>query len=486
MKTNPLEGALRLGVVAMVLPSLLIGGCTIGPDYKRPDAQVPAGFRAQLTPQEATSFADLPWWSAFNDPALQALIAEAVRNNYDVKIAVARIEEARAQVGVVHSQALPQLNYSADAGAGRAPVQGLRSVSGATVGAVSGLIDFAWEADVWGRIRRSTEAAQANLLGQEDVRRGVLLTLVTDVASGYFRLLTLDRELAISEDSTRVFKGSFDLFTQRFQAGRDSDLPVQRAQANYDQSRAVSEDLRRQIAQQENALSILLGGFPRDIPRGRDLLQQTIPATPAGATSDLLQRRPDILAAEQGMVAANAEIGVAIANYFPRIGLSAFGGIDWFRVGGQNFHFGVWNAALSATGPIFSGGRLGAIYDQSKAYWDETVAQYHKTVLIAFQETSNALVAQQTLAGRRTALEAQVVDLQRSADLSLNRYGNGRASYFEVLEAQQQLFPAEAELAQTQGDQLLAAVDLYKALGGGWNLAPPQWAQPTASAAAGG
>lgn len=486
MKTNAATKPLCVSFLAALVSTTCLGGCTVGPDYKRPAMQVPTGYRAQLTPQEATSFADMPWWSAFNDPALQALIGEAVRNNYDVQIAAARIEEARAQVGVVHSEALPQLNYGVDAGAASVPVQGLRSVSAVTVGAVSGAIDFAWEADVWGRIRRSTEAAKANLMAQEDVRRGVLLTLVTDVASGYFRLLQLDRELAISNDSTRVFKGTFDLFTKRFQAGRDSDLPVQRAQANYDQSRAVSEDLKRQIAQQENALSILLGGYPKDVPRDRDLLQQTIPATPVGATSDLLQRRPDILAAEQGMVAANAEIGVAVANYFPRIGLSALGGIDWFRVAGQNFHFGLWNAALSAGGPIFSGGRLGAIYDQSRAYWDETVAQYHKTVLIAFQETSDALIAQQTLAARRAALEAQVADLQRSADLALNRYDNGRASYFEVLEAQQQLFPAQDALAQTQGAQLIAAVDLYKALGGGWNLTPAQWAQPTASTATGG
>jgi multidrug efflux system outer membrane protein len=485
VKTNAPTRPLCISFLVALVSSTCLEGCMLGPDYKRPEMQIPSGFRAELTPQEAASFADLPWWSAFNDPALQGLITEAVHNNYDVKIAVARIEQARAQVGIVHSQALPQLNYGGEAGASLAPVQGLRSISTVTVGAVSGLLDFAWEADVWGRIRRSTEAAQANLMSQEDVQRAVLLTLVTDVAAGYFRLLQLDRELAVSEESTQTFKNSLGLFTQRFQAGRDSNLPVQRAQANYDQSRAVSEDLKRQIAQQENALSTLLGGYPRDIPRGRDLLQQTIPATPVGATSDLLKRRPDILAAEQNMVAANAEIGVAVANFFPRIGLSALGGVDWFRVAGTNHHFGVWTAALSASGPIFSGGRLGAVYDQSKAFWDETVAQYRKTVIVAFQETSDALIAQQTLAARRAALEDQVAALQQSSGLALNRYDNGRASYFEVLEAQQQLFPAQAALAEAQGAQLIAAVNLYKALGGGWKLTPAEWAQPV-SAAAGG
>jgi multidrug efflux system outer membrane protein len=439
----------------------------------------PSTFRAQATPQQAESFADLPWWSAFNDPVLQGLITEAVQNNYDVKIAVARIEQARAALGVARSEALPQLNYTAGAGAGRAAVQGVRSVDATTVGTIGGAIDFAWEMDVWGRIRRSTEAAQANLMGQEDIRRGVLLSLVSDVATGYFRLLQLDRQLAVAEDSSRVFKDTFDHFDTRFRGGRDSALPSQRARANYNSSLARVEEVKRQIAQQENALSILLGGYPRAVPRGKPLLEQTVPATPVGATSDLLQRRPDILAAEQNMVAANADIGVAVANFFPRIGLSALVGVDWFRLAGESHTFGLWNTALTASGPIFNGGRLHSIYEGRKAFWDETVAQYHKTVLVAFQETSDALIAQQTLAARRTALEAQVSDLQGSVDLANTRYDNGRASYFEVLESQQQLFPAEDALAQNQADQLIAVVNLYRALGGGWKLTPEQWAQPT-------
>jgi multidrug efflux system outer membrane protein len=479
---NAAKRPICITLISALLPGGMLGACTVGPDYRRPDTTVPANFRAELTPQQATSFADLPWWSAFNDPALQRLIAEAVNNNYDVKIAVARIEQARAALGVAHSEALPQLNYSAAAGAGRAGVQGFQSVQPTTVGAISGVIDFAWEADVWGRIRRSTEAAQANLLAQEDIRRGVLLTLVTDVATGYFRLLQLDRQLAVAQDSSRTFKGTFDFFNTRFKGGRDSALPVQRSEANYNESLARIEDVKRQIAQQENALSILLGGYPRDIPRGKTLLEQTVPATPVGATSDLLQRRPDILAAEQNMVAANAEIGVAVANFFPRIGLSALVGVDWFRLAGQSHTFGVWNAALSAAGPIFNGGRLRSIYEGRKAFWDESVAQYHKTVLTAFQETSDALVAQQTLAARRAALEAQVANLQQSVDLANNRYLNGRAVYFEVLEAEQQLFPAQDALAQNQADELVAVVNLYRALGGGWNLPPEKWAQPVAVA----
>jgi outer membrane protein, multidrug efflux system len=477
MKKHSGKTSIPVGLTAAMLASSLVGGCTLGPDYERPPISVPTTFRAQLTPTEAASFADLPWWSAFNDPTLQSLISEAVVNNYEVQIAVARIEQARAALGVVSSESVPQLNYGAGVGGGRGLVQSQDSVSAVTAGTITGGLNAAWEIDLWGRIRRSTEAARANLLAQEDVRQGVMLSLVTDVANGYSRLLELDRELAIANESTRAFKGSFDLFTARFAAGRDSKLSVHRSQANYDESRARAADLKRQIAQQENALSILLGSYPKSIPRGRGLAEQTLPATPLGASSDLLQRRPDILAAEENMIAANAEIGVAIANFFPRIGLSAFVGGEGLRIAGTNSAFGLWSAGLAATGPIFNGGRLKSEYEGRQAFWDESVAQYRKTVLTAFQETSDALAAQQNLVDRRAALEAQVTDLKNSVDLALLRYDGGRATYFEVLEAQQQLFPAQDALAQTQRDQLVAVVNLYKALGGGWKLAPEEWKQ---------
>ncbi|CAN7372342.1 efflux transporter outer membrane subunit [Phenylobacterium sp. LjRoot219] len=476
MKTNARKTTVCFSLLAALATAMLSPGCTMGPDYKKPDVQVPTQYRSQLSPAEATSFADLPWWSAFNDPQLQRLINEAVTNNYDVQIAAARIEQARAELGVVRSEAYPQLDYSAGAGAQRALVQGLQGVGATDVGSVSGLLNAAWELDIWGRIRRASESARAGLFAQEEVRRGVMLTLVTDVASGYFRLLTLDRQLAISEESTRTYKKTFDLFDLRFQAGKDSNLPVQRSQAIYNASLARTADLKRQIAQQENALSILLGSYPRAIPRGR-LREQALPPTPLGSTSDILQRRPDIRAAEQNMISANADIGVAVANFFPRIGLSAFAGGQGIRVAGDDNWFGLWNAGLGLTGPIFNGGRLQAIYNGRKAFWDETVAQYRKTVLVAFQETSNALAAQQNLATQRDALEAQVGNLRQSSELALTRYDGGRASYFEVLEAQQQLYPVEGELAQAEGDQLQATVSLYKALGGGWKLTPEEWRQ---------
>jgi multidrug efflux system outer membrane protein len=350
-----------------------------------------------------------------------------------------------------------------------------------TYGAIGGLLNAAWEIDVWGRIRRSTEAARANLYAQEDIRRGVMLTLVSDVASGYFQLLTLDRELAIADNSTTVFKRTLDLFTDRFKAGRDSELPVQRAEANYRSSLARAADLRRAIAIQEDALSVLLGANPRGIVRGRLLGDQVLPATPLSQTTVLLERRPDIQAAEHNMVAANAEIGVAVANFFPRIGLSAMAGGGGLGIAGLFNGFVLWNAAASVTGPIFTGGRLESEYHRSQAYWDETVASYKKTITIAFQETADALASQQNLVTRRAELESQVVALQKSVDMALLRYDNGRASYFEVIEAEQQLFPAQDTLAQTQGDQLLAVVNLYKALGGGWSTATQDWPHPQAS-----
>jgi len=467
-------GRARLALLAGLVA---IAGCTLGPEYKQPDASPPVTFRSQLSPADASSLADLPWWDVFGDEALQRLITEALGNNYDLQIAVARIEQARALLGVTRSQYYPQVGYEGFAEGDRAvlPREDGGSASN-TYGTLGGLLSFGWEFDVWGRIKRAEEASRARLLGQESVKRAVMLTLVSDVAANYFRLLELDRELAIADEAVRVFKQTLDLFTWRYEAGKDSHLPVERAQANHEAAVARIADLRREITQQENALSVLLGAYPRAIERGRPLVTQTTPAAPVGLTTDLLRRRPDILAAEQEMVSANAEIGVAVANFYPRIGLSALAGGG--GLANDDFtSFSTWNAIGNFTGPLFTGGRLEALYQERQAYWDETVASYRKTVLTAFRETSDALVAQQTLADRLQALQRQVKALRQSVDTSLLRYDAGRASYFEVLESQQRLFPAEDDVARTQQAQLVAVVNLYKALGGGWQMADEEWAQ---------
>lgn len=465
-----------------LLPAILTAGCVVGPEYKKPETALPAMFRLQISESESSSFADLPWWSVFRDERLQRLIKEALGNNNDLKVAVARVEQARASLAEVRSEGKPQVGYEGTIGAEKAlVVQPPSSSQSLVYGAVSGVLNVAWEFDVWGRIRKATDAAQGNVLAQDDVRRGVILTLVSDLAMDYFQLIELDRELAIAEESARVYKDTLSLFTMRFEAGRDSKLPVERAQSAFQSSTANIEDLKRRIAEQENAISILAGSYPGDIGRGTALTDQQIPETPLGTTTALLQRRPDILQAEQNIISANAEIGVAVANFFPKVGLSAFFGAQGVDVGGYLSSLGVWNLALAAAGPIYSGGRLEAQYDQREALWKETVAQYKQKVLVAFQETSDALAAQQTLVPRRSALERQVSALRNSSDLALMRYQAGRASYFEVLEAQQELFPAEAELAQTQRDQLLAVVSLYRALGGGWNDATAGNPQPVAA-----
>jgi outer membrane protein, multidrug efflux system len=449
----------------------------VGPDYKRPDAAPVAEFRSQIGPAENASLADLPWWSLFRDQRLQQLIAEALARNYDLQLAVARVDQARSLVWVAASPFYPQVGYQAFAGREKTFTPLENTGGNITFNTFGGLLNAAWEIDIWGRIRRSTEAARANLFAQEDLRRGVMLTLVSEVAIDYFRMLELDRELAIAQESSLTYKQTLDLFTQRFQFGKDSKLPVERAQAAYDSSNANIASLKRGIVQQQNALSILVGAYPREIERGTELLtEQSMPIAPLGLTTDLLQRRPDIMQAEQTMIGANAEIGVAVANFFPRIGITALYGGQSTNIGDVfDSSFSIWNIAGAFAGPLFQGGRLIESYYAQQAFWNQTIAQYKQTILVAFQEVSDSLIAEQTLLEQREALIDQVESLREAVDLSLLRYTAGRASYFEVLEAEQLLFPAEDALAQTQRDQLLAVVNLYKALGGGWNLSDVQW-----------
>ena len=496
MKTFSSRKSTRLSLVVVLTGGLmLLTGCSptaepkgiwgklwkveVGPDYKRPDPEPVQEFRSQIGPAENASLADLPWWAVFKDPQLQQLVAVALAHNYDLQLAVTRVDQARSMVWVAASPFYPQAGYQAFAGRERIFLPNENAGGNLTFNAFGALLNATWEIDVWGRIRRSTEAARANLFAQEDVRRGVMLTLVSDIATGYFRLLELDRELAIAQDSSRIYKETLDLFTQRFEFGRDNKLPVERAQAAYDSSIANIAALKRAIVQQENALSILLGAYPKEIERGIELTEQSMPNAPVGLTTDLLQRRPDIMQAEQVMIGANAEIGVAVANFFPRIGLTALYGGQSTNIGDVfESSFSIWNIAGGFAGPLFQGGRLIESYYAQQAFWNGTIAQYKQTVLVAFQEVSDALVAQQTLVEQNAALAHQVVALKESVDLSLLRYRAGRSSYFEVLEAEQLLFPTEDALAQTQRDQLLAFVDLYKALGGGWNLSDIEWDRP--------
>jgi multidrug efflux system outer membrane protein len=464
--------------IAPGLLCLIVGSaCAVGPNYVRPPVAPPEDYRGHVGPVEAASLADLPWWEVFEDPVLQQLILDALNANYDLKTAVYRVEQARALLGVAQSPFYPQVEYQGSAGRQRDP-RFLQQPS-ETFSLFFGAFALAWELDVWGRIRRSSEAARESLLATEEFRRGVLLSLVTGVAGTYLTLLELDRELEIARETATNFEATLELFTRRYQGGVGNQLQVARAEAALADTLARIPDLELRIRIQENAIRVLLGRDPGPIPRGTPLaLRPAPPATPPGLPSALLERRPDVLQAEHTIASANAQVGVAVANFFPRIGLTAlYGGQSTELEDIVEGSFSLWNAAGNAVGPLFQGFALLEQYRAQVAFWEQTRAQYEQTVITAFAEVSNALTAQTRLAESRAAQERSVRAYQDSVRLSLLRYDHGLASYFEVLEAQQQLFPAELALAQVQRDQLLTVVTLYRALGGGWQLPDEQWTQ---------
>ena len=441
----------------------------VGPDYRRPGVDMPDDFRGRLGPAEAESFADLPWWQVFGDAVLQDLVRRALAGNYNLQSAVASVEQARAQVGIAASELSPQLGYQGSAE--REKIFFTPNFPSTTFNTFQGALNVAWEIDLWGRIRRATEAARAQFWASEEARRGVVITLVSDVATGYFQLLELERELAIAHESADTYQRTLEVFTQRYLGGTDTKISTSRAEANLQASIASIAALRRQITQQEDAISVLLGTNPGPIERGIPLVAQTTPETPPGLTSTVLRRRPDIREAEQNMINANAQIGVAVANFFPVLGLSALYGNSGSKISNV-FKDGasVWNIAANLSGPIFQGGNLIQSYYAQQAFWDEMIADYRATIVEAFREVADALAAEVWLEEQRKAQETQVAALREAVDLSLASYEVGVSDYIDVLDAEQQLYPAENSLAETELDQLLAVVNLYKALGGGWDV----------------
>jgi multidrug efflux system outer membrane protein len=445
--------------------------CSFGPQYQRPTTVILDSYRSQSDEPQVASFADLPWWDVFRDDALSGLIHEALMNNYDLRIAASRVEQARALYGVAWADFSPQIGY--EGGAGRTSSTSQLTVQvprGQESNAFRGVFNLAWELDVWGRIRHSTDAAIADLLASEEFRRGVVLSLVSDVAQAYFELRELDLELEIARRTTESFQKTLDLFTRRLQLGVASKLETARAEAALASTAAVIANLERFIVAKENQIAFLLGRPPGPIPRGAVLTDHMFPPdTPPGLPSQLLERRPDIRQAEQTLIAANERVGVAQANFFPRIGLIGFfGGADAdvenvVKSGGN-----IWAVVGQLTGPLIQGGRLSSLYQSSLSQRDQAKLRYQQVVITALREVSNALINQQKLAEVRRGQERAVAALQESVRLSTLRYSGGFAGYFEVIESQQQLFPAENSLAQTRRDQLIAVVQLYRALGGGW------------------
>lgn len=447
---------------------LLVAGCAVGPNYQRPSIEVPETTRGQSAANDPASLADLPWWEVFQDPALQALIHEAVGGNFELRAAAARVEQARNFIVVARADMLPQVGYQVQASRQQADI-GLPS-GNSTFNSFLASFNLAWEIDVWGRVRRLTEAARADFFAAEDVRRAVLLTLVSDVAEAYFDLLRLDRELEITRATASTFRNTLDLFRHRYEGGIGTLLEVSRAKAALSDAEANIPDLETQIVVRENQLALLLGRTPQEISRGTLLGQQPAsPSLPVGLPSQLLERRPDVLQAEQEMIAANADIGVAVASFFPRLGLtSLYGGqsseLESFVKGSGS----TWALGGSLAGPLFQGGRLLGNYRASQAQMEAAINRYRQVALQAFAEVSSSLARHEKLRHIRVSREETAQELRTSVRLSLQRYNDGIASYFEVLEAQQQSFPAEINLARTQRDELLSVVALYRSLGGGW------------------
>ncbi len=460
---------------AAALVSLLafvIGGCTVGPNYSRPTILTPDNHRDALEPPKAESLADIPWWELFNDPVLQELTRDALRNNYDLRTAAARVEEARAQIGVSRSFFYPQLTLN---GGGSAEQVSRSSDPSQSFGASRsfqnwfGNFAMTWEFDVFGRIRRETEAAGARYVATEMDRRAVYITLVADVAQSYFILRELDLELEIARRTLQLNDETIQFYQRRLAGGVSNRLEVDQSVANRSRTAAVIPDLERRIAIQENLINFLLARNPATIPRGTVLVDQYHPpAIPAGLPSALLERRPDVQSAEQLLVAANADVGAAKALFFPTFSLDAAVGGLTHNISNIDKRAAVWAVSGGFLQPIFQGWRLFWNYDATIARFDQSLAQYEKAAQNGFREVADALVTIEKLRDVRVEQEAQVGALQDASRLSRLRYDTGLANYIEVLIADQDLFDAELDLARTRGAQLNAVVQLYRALGGGW------------------
>ncbi|HEY2325215.1 MAG TPA: efflux transporter outer membrane subunit [Thermoanaerobaculia bacterium] len=446
-----------------ILALLVFAGCTVGPNYQRPNVTVPDHYYG--APANAT--AEVQWADLFHDPTLKSLVDEAVNNGFDARIAAARVEQARARYGISRSQRYPNVGYQGVYEYGHTST--FATPSDATGGILIANVDVGWEADLWGRIRRLNEAARADYLATEEARRGVLLSLISEVATAYFDLRELDAELEIAKRTTGALQSTAELFRKRAEGGTASGLDTSRAEALLATESAQIPLIERAIIAKENQINLLLGRVPGPIQRGLALDQQPLPpAIPGGLPSALLLRRPDIRQAEQELIAANANIGVAQAAFYPTLSLTGL-------LGGQSPELAsllgsghTWNIGASLLGPIFNGGRLRNQRQLAVAQFDEARVFYEREITTALGEVSTDLVANEKLAEAET-LRTRAVESDREAvRLATLRYDSGFSAYFEVLDAQEQLFTGETAAAQIRRDRLVALVDLYRAMGGSW------------------
>jgi len=449
----------------LLTAAVSLGACTVGPNYARPQLPTPEQFRFVETTQ-AAALADMPWWQVFDDPTLQALIRDAIANNLDLRAAYFRVEDARARAGIAKSFLYPEVNGAFNYGLRQAST----SDDDTTHQSANYGFGLSWELDLFGKLRRQQEAAIALTLASEQARRGVLVTLIGDVATNYFLLRELDLQMVIARETLRLNDETVTYFRNRLDGGVSNRLEVDRIVANREQTAATIPDLERDIATVEHAISLLLGRPPGPITRASLTREEDLPpAIPAGLPAALLERRPDVRQAEQILVASNADIGAAKALFFPTISLTGFlGGVSGDLtqfLGGEG---AVWSLAPGLFQPIFQAGRLRRNVEAAQARFNAALADYQKAALNSYREVANSLVVIQKLAEVRVHRQTSVEVLRDASDLARARYDSGLASYIEILTADEQLFQQELLLAQTRGAELRARAELYRALGGGW------------------
>ena len=447
-----------------------VAGCMVGPDYMRPSIDTPASWRFEE--KEVRDLADTAWWEQFNDPVLNSLVTAAIQENKDLLIATARVEEFFGRYFSTRGDQFPLIGGGGSASRERVTEKGLTPIPpgvDTTFNFYEAFLFGSWEIDFWGRYRRASEAAQAELFSAEEARRSVVLTLVGAVATAYVDIRALDKQLEITRRTAETRKETLDLFQLRFEKGIISEVDLSQAESEYQDSLARIPELERAIGQTENALSILLGRNPGPIQRGLTIDELILPAVPAGMPSDLLERRPDIRRAEQTLIAANARIGVAKSLYFPNISLTgAFGTVstdlsDLFSGPSKS-----WNSGVSATVPIFTAGRIGGELKASEAAQKQALYGYQQAIQNAFRDVEDALIDRSKSKERVDALSRQVKALQNYARLARMRYDEGVTSYLEVLDAERSLFNVELSYTGSQNALFRSLTNIYRSMGGGW------------------
>ena len=456
--------------IAAAVVALAIGGCTVGPDYVKPPVAAPAAWRIDFP--QAADVANTRWWEQFGDPVLTDLIESALRENRDLVIAAARVDAFIGTLVTTRAQFYPQASYSLDASRNRSTAVGASPLPpGADpyYNLYNGALGAGWQIDLFGRVRRQTEAAQAQVYATEQGRRGVVLSVVTSVATSYIGLRALDKQLEIANQTAANYRDTQRIFELRHKGGVVSKLEVAQADSQYQQALAAIPQLEQQIAAQENLIAVLLGRNPYPIPRGKAIPDLRIPPVPDALPSSLLERRPDILQAEQDLVAANANIGAAKALYYPQFNLTGTYGSASAAFG--NFLSGpatAWSLAAGLVGPIFTAGSVAGQVQAAEAGTAEALARYQQTIFNAFRETNDALTGTAKKRTESAAQLARVASLREFARLSRVRFNNGYAGYIDTLYAENELFTAELASVRTYAEQYTQIVNVYKAMGGGW------------------